>query len=318
MRNNNSIAVVIPCYKVENQIESVVSEIPHFVDKIILVNDCSPDNTQQVIVGISQKDSRVVILQHERNLGVGGAMLTGFKETICQNIDIVVKIDGDGQMDVTYIASLVDAVTLSGYNYAKGNRFFNRKQLQHMPIIRRIGNLGIGFLVKMASGYYNVSDPSNGFFCMRTDLLKNMELNRISNRFFFESSLIIELYYAGARIKEIFMPAIYADEKSNLSEWNIFFTFPPKLFKAYFRRIWLRYFIYDFNIASIYNMFGIPMFLFGLIFGIIKWIHYGSLNIPAPTGTIMISVIALVLGFQMMLAAVQYDIQAHNPFDIDK
>jgi len=114
------------------------------------------------------------------------------------------------------------------------------------------------------------------------------------------------------------MPAIYAEEKSNLSVWNTLFTFPPKLFASLLRRIWLRYFIYDFNIGSVYILFGFPLFLFGLIFGIIKWIHYSGIHIATPTGTIMIAVLSLVLGFQMILAAIQYDITAENPFTMAK
>jgi hypothetical protein len=149
-------------------------------------------------------------------------------------------------------------------------------------------------------------------------VLKKLDYNRIAKRFFFESSLLIELFYTGAKIKDVPMPAIYAEEKSNLSVWNTLFTFPPKLFKSFLRRIWLRYFVYDFNIGSLYIFFGIPLFFFGLIFGIVKWVHYANLHAATPTGTIMISVLSLVLGFQMILAAIQYDITAKNPFTIDK
>jgi len=176
----------------------------------------------------------------------------------------------------------------------------------------------MGFLIKMASGYWNIFDPTNGFFCIHASALKNIDFNRLSNRFFFESSLLIELYYAGATIKDVAMSAIYAEEKSNLSIWNTLFTFPPKLFKSFLRRIWLRYFIYDFNIGSLYILFGIPLFLFGALFGVLKWIHYDHLQMATPTGTIMIAVLSLVLGFQMILAAVQYDITAKNPFSIEK
>jgi len=244
-------------------------------------------------------------------------MITGFKEALKQNCDIVIKIDGDGQMDISYFGQMVSAIVNKHYDFVKGNRFFDRKMLQKMPAIRRIGNIGMSFLIRMTSGYWNVFDPANGFVCIRKETLQKIELDRLSKRFFFESSLLIELYYAGAKIKDIAMPAIYAQEKSNLSIWKTLFTFPPKLFKAFVRRIWLRYFIYDFNIASLYILCGVPLFFFGLIFGIIKWVHYASLDLPSPTGTIMIAVISLVLGFQMILSAIQYDIAEKNPFSQD-
>jgi len=311
---NHSIAVVIPCYKVEKQIQKVVKEIPDFVTSIILVNDASPDNTGEILENLATENSKIKALHHTKNQGVGGSMITGFKEAIEQNIEVVVKIDGDGQMDINYLDKLLNAIFIGKYNFAKGNRFFDQKMLRKMPAIRRIGNIGMGFLIKMASGYWNIFDPTNGFFCIHNSVLNKIDFNRLSKRFFFESSLMIELYYTGAKIKDIAMPAIYAEEKSNLSVLKTLFTFPPKLFKSFLRRIWLRYFVYDFNISSLYIFFGTPLFFFGIIFGIINWINYAKIQTATPTGTIMIAVISLVLGFQMILAAIQYDISAVNPF----
>jgi glycosyltransferase involved in cell wall biosynthesis len=311
---NHSIAVVIPCYKVETQIQQVVAEIPDYVGSIILINDASPDKTGKILDKLATENPKITVLHHAENQGVGGSMISGFQEAVKQNQEVVIKIDGDGQMDIAHFEEMLHAVFEKKYDFVKGNRFFDRKMLRKMPAIRRIGNIGMGFLIKMTSGYWNIFDPTNGFFCIHSSILKRIDFNRISKRFFFESSLLIELYYTGAKIKDIAMPAIYAEEKSNLSIWKTFFTFPPKLFKAFLRRIWLRYFIYDFNIGSLYIFFGVPLFLFGLIFGIVKWVHYAALHNATPTGTIMITVISLVLGFQMILAAIQYDISADNPF----
>ncbi len=314
---NHSIAVVIPCYKVENQIQKVVAKIPDYITSIILVDDASPDKTGEILTQLSNDNPKITVLHHSKNQGVGGAMISGFQEAIKQNQEVVIKIDGDGQMNTAYFDKMLKAIVKENYNFAKGNRFFDRKTLRKMPAIRRIGNLGMSFLIKMASGYWNVFDPTNGFFCIHASTLKRIDFERLSKRFFFESSLLIELYYTGAKIKDIAMPAIYAEEKSNLSVWKTFFTFPPKLFMSFLRRIWLRYFIYDFNIGSLYIFFGVPLFFFGMIFGIIKWVHYARLDVASPTGTIMVAVISLVLGFQMILAAIQYDISADNPFSIE-
>ena len=240
-------------------------------------------------------------------------MKTAFRKTLDTNVDVVVKVDGDGQMDTSYIASLVDA--LDENDFSKGNRLFDRQMLHAMPAIRRMGNMGIGFMVKMASGYWNISDPVNGFFAIRTTTLRRMDMERVADRFFFESSMLVEMHYTGARIREVTMPAIYADEKSNLSISKTLFSFPPRLVAAYLRRLYLSYFVYDFNICSVYNLVGLPLFLFGLIFGLCEWIHYASTSSPSPTGTIMIAVLTFILGFQMLLAAIQYDITASNPFD---
>ena len=316
MYEGRKIAVVIPCYKVEQHIRQVVDGVPDFVDCIVLVDDHSPDGTPQLLDRLAADDTRLVALHHDANRGVGGAMLTGFQRAADMGMDVLVKLDGDGQMDSRYIGPLVEALD-SKHDFAKGNRLFDRRSLRRMPAVRRVGNMGVGFLVKMASGYWNVSDPVNGFFALTTDLFRRIDMERIAPRFFFESSLLIEIYYAGARIREVTMPAIYANEKSNLSIGKTLFSFPPKLLAAWCRRVYLSYFVYDFNICSVYLLAGLPLFLFGLVFGLARWIHYATLGIPAPTGTIMVAVLSIVMGFQMLLASVQYDITAYNPFRRD-
>ena len=312
MYNDLKIAVAIPCYKVEQHLQQVVAGLPDFIDIILLVDDCSPDGTPALVDRLAD-GNRIVAIHHERNQGVGGAMKTAFRKAIELKTDIVVKLDGDGQMDASYIVPLVEA--LKDAEFAKGNRLFDRQMLRRMPTIRRIGNMGVGFMVKAASGYWNVSDPVNGFFAIRISTLTKMDLGRVADRYFFESSMLIEMHYTGARISEVPMPAIYADEQSNLSVGRTLYSFPPRLVATWLRRLRLSYFVYDFNICSLYLMVGLPSFLFGLVFGIANWIHYASMSCPSPTGTIMVAVLTFILGFQMLLAAAQYDISAPNPFD---
>ncbi len=315
MIEEKTIAVVIPCYNVEKQIKDVISSIPEYVDYIIAVNDCSPDGTQGVLENLQSVEPRLTVLRHDVNKGVGGAMITGFQTCVERNIDIVVKIDGDGQMDPAMMPKLINAVTDGKYDFAKGDRVRNRKMLEKMPAVRRFGNLSLTFLTRIASGYWKLSDPTNGYLCITLPTLQALDMQRLSSRFFFESSLIIELYYTGARIKDVQMPAIYGNEKSNLSIWKILLTFPPKLLKAYLRRLRMQYFVDDFNISSVYLLFGLPLLLFGVIFGIVKWVHYASIGLPAPTGTIIISLITITMGFQLLLSFTQNDMNGGNPFN---
>ena len=310
--------VVIPCYKVAAHIEQVLNTLPDGVDEIILVDDCSPDDTGEVLERLSQQDSRIVVVHNPKNLGVGGAMTAGFREALRRGCDIVVKLDGDGQMDSSRIVEMVQALESGDYDFAKGNRFYDKFALRKMPLIRKIGNFGMSFLVKVSSGYWQISDPTNGFIAINRETLQRLDMSWIAPRFFFESSLICELYYTGARIKEISMPAIYGEEKSNLSVIKSLLTFPPKLFVRWWRRIWLSYYVYDFNIGSLYFAAGTLSFLFGLIFGIIRWVQFAAANTPAPLGTIMIAVLTFICGFQLLLAAFQYDLTAQNPFQKNK
>ncbi len=303
------IFVVIPCFNVAHSVRNVVTNLPDFIKTIILVNDFSKDSTFDVLESIRKNNTKVIVINHPENKGVGGAMKTGFERAVELGAEIVVKIDGDGQMNPENIEALITPLIEGKAQYTKGNRFFDFIALRKMPVARRIGNLGLSFLIKGASGYWNIFDPTNGFIAIHTNTLKKIALNRIDDRFFFESSMLIELYYTNALVKDIPMEAIYNNEKSNLSLSHSFITFPSKLFFAFIRRIILKYFLYDFNVGSVYLIFGCILFFTGIVFGISDFYKYTSLKMAAPTGTVVIPTLLIILGFQLLLSALNYDIQ---------
>jgi dolichol-phosphate mannosyltransferase len=302
------ISVVIPCYNVANHIERVICKIPDDISYIIAVNDCSVDETEGILSRIQQYNRRVVYVKHDVNQGVGGAMISGFQRAMELNSDITIKMDGDGQMDHSNIQRLIKPIREGVADFSKGNRFRDFKALKNMPAFRRFGNLGLSFLIKAASGYWNVFDPTNGFIAIHKETLSALNFNKIHRRYFFESSLLIELYYANAVIVEVPMKAQYAGERSYLSISKTLFEFPPKLLYAFLRRIVLKYYLFDFNIASLYMLFGFPVFLFGAVYGIANYIKYASHNTPAPTGTVVIPTLLIILGFQLLLSAANYDV----------
>ncbi|WP_203257327.1 glycosyltransferase family 2 protein [Hyunsoonleella ulvae] len=305
MQKRNKIAVVIPYYKASKHIIDVVSKLPDVVDEVYIVDDCSPEELPKVEL---KKYDKVKVLKTHTNLGVGGATKVGFQYAIQNEVDIVVKLDADDQMDASYIPALITSLTTNKTYYAKGNRFRDFKALKQMPFFRKLGNLILSFLTKAATGYWNNFDPTNGFFAIRTDMLKLLNFENISNRYYFETSLIAELYFQNAEIKDVSMPAIYGNEKSNMALWKMPSVFLPKLFKTFIKRILKTYYIYDFNISSIYILLGLPLFLFGVIYGIYVWWFYNHQSIFAPTGTIMLVTLTIILGFQMLLQAIHYDI----------
>lgn len=304
------IAVVIPCYRVEHEISTVLASLPRYIKRIIVVDDASPDGTAEIVAGLAKKDRRIILIRHMTNQGVGGAMRTGFQKALELGSQIVVKIDGDGQMDLTYLPDLLHPLIDGQADYAKGNRFRDFQSLQKMPLIRRVGNMGLGFLAKAATGYWNLFDPTNGFVAIRAGVLAQLPLNRIDRTFFFETSMLANLYLLGAVIRDVPMPARYQGEKSNLSVRRVLFEFPFKLFQTYFRRLILKNLIYDFSMASIYLGAGVPLLLFGLIFGSVKWIDYARRNVPAPTGTVMLPTLCVLLAIQFIIAAVEIDLRS--------
>ncbi len=303
-----NISVIIPCYNVSKHIEEVIKQLPAEVSWIIAVNDCAKDDTENKLILLAKENKKLIVINHDVNEGVGGAMLTGFKKSLELNCDIVIKIDGDNQMDSSLIPELIKPIIENKADYVKGNRFRDFKALRQMPIIRRIGNLGLSFLIKAASGYWNIFDPNNGFVAISRETLKAIDMNKIHKRYFFESSMLIELYHVDAVISEIPMKARYGNEVSHLSLTRTLLGFPPKLFKGFIRRIILKYFLFDFNIASVYLMFGIPIFLAGVLYGGINFFRYAVSHLPAPTGTVVIPSLLIILGFQLLLSAINYDI----------
>ncbi|WP_452224263.1 glycosyltransferase family 2 protein [Lacinutrix chionoecetis] len=305
MLNQNKIAVVIPYYNASKHIVSVLRKLPEMVTKVYIVDDCSPETLPDEALTAFKE---IEYIKHSKNLGVGGATKTGFVKAIEDAMDIVVKVDADDQMDTSYIKYLIMPLMNGKASYAKGNRFRDFNALKKMPFIRKIGNLGLSFLTKAATGYWNNFDPTNGFFAIKTETLKLLDFSEISNRYYFETSLISQLYFQDAIIKDVAMPAIYGEEKSSMKVWKMPFVFLPKLLKTYINRIFKSYFVYDFNISSIYILLGTPLFLFGLIYGIYNWWFYSTQNEFAPTGTIMLVTLTIIIGFQLLLQAVHYDI----------
>ena len=304
------IATVIPVYRVERDIESVLQNLPAYIKHIIVVDDASPDSSTNLIADSAKKDKRITLIRHSQNQGVGGAMVTGFRKALELGAQIVIKLDGDGQMDPAHIPALITPLIQGKADYVKGNRFRDFQSLQQMPLVRRLGNLGLSFLTKAATGYWNIFDPTNGFFAIRAEILAQLPLNKIDHRYYFETSMLANLYLLGAMVMDVPIPARYGNETSHLSIRRTLFEFPLKLLVTFLRRIVLRYYIYDFSMMSLYLMIGVPLLLFGGIFGSVKWVEYASKNIPAPTGTVMLPTLCVILGIQLLLSAIEIDMNS--------
>jgi glycosyltransferase involved in cell wall biosynthesis len=302
------ICVVIPLYKARDHIANVLSGIPEFVRTIVVVDDCSPDDSYECARAAG--DLRVYFIRHQYNQGVGGAMISGFQKALELGAQIIVKMDGDGQMDTSYLLALIYPLILGNADYAKGNRFNNFQKLNQMSVIYRLGNIGFSFLAKVATGYWGCFDPTNGYFAIRAEVLAELPLERIDRTYFFEISMLSHLYLMDAYICNVPIPANYQGEISNLSIRQVLLEFPIKLLKTFFRRIVLKYYLYDFSMVSIYLLIGLPLLFFGLTFGAYKWIQYFERGIPAPTGTVVLPTISVIVGIQILLSAVENDLRS--------
>jgi dolichol-phosphate mannosyltransferase len=303
------IAVVVPAFRTERHIREVLATVPGFVSLVVVVDDRSPDRTADIVTAMQARDPRIVLHRHDHNQGVGGAVLSGYRIAAERGADIIVKMDGDGQMDPSQLGRLVDPVARGRADYAKGNRFLHARQLVAMPFVRRVGNLGLSFFTKLASGYWGVFDPTNGYTAIHVRALAAIDTERLARRYFFETSMLIELGVAGAVVKDVPMPARYGDEVSSLSIRRVLREFPPRLVRGCLRRIWMQHFLRDFTALAMLTSVGLVLAACGAAWGAVWWIVSWRTGVTASTGTVMLAVLPLMLGVQCLLHALLLDLQ---------
>jgi glycosyltransferase involved in cell wall biosynthesis len=239
MYKDKRVAVVIPAYNVENHVLQVVRSIQDFVDHIIVVDDASQDRTYDRCKDFD--DKRLIVLRNPKNLGVGGATITGFKMAMKLEADVVIKMDGDGQMDAVHLKKLIEPLVAEGYSYTKGNRFLHSQAMETMPKLRLLGNFAMTFMTKLTSGYWHIFDPQNGYIAIRKSALDNLEFDKISKRYFFENDMLINLNIHNYRVKDIPIPANYGNQPSFLKIHRVLLSFPLYLFKRFWYRIYQKY-----------------------------------------------------------------------------
>lgn len=308
------LCVVIPAYRVAGHIEAVINGIPEWIWKIVVVDDKSPDDLADRVTAL--RNPRVELVRHEVNKGVGGATLTGFDRAVELGATVLIKMDGDGQMDPAFLPELLEPIVNGEADFVKGNRFGRLESISRMPFHRRMGNLFWSFLTKVGSGYWNVFDPNNGYLAVDADVYRRLDKKYLHPRYFFETSLLVELNITRAVAEEVPMPAIYAGEPSSLSVFKVITTFPGLLLSRYFRRIWLQYFVLNFSVGTIFMTLGSIMSLFGIIWGAVWWRTSIVTGVPATAGTVMVASLPLILGFQMLIQALTLDVQSVPTFPV--
>ncbi len=301
------IAAVVPAFKVEHHVVDVVRRTLPFVAAVFVVDDACPNGSGDLVQQASLS-GRIVVLRHSENRGVGGAIKTGYAAALKEGFDIVVKVDGDGQMAPELIPALVRSIVLGEADYVKGNRFFDPDDLAQMPLVRLIGNACLSLVSKASSGYWDIMDPTNGYTAIHRTALETLPLEKIADRYFFESDMLFRLNVSNAVVQDMPMRALYADEISNLNIRRVLMQFPKLYMKNFFKRIFYNYLIRDFNAGSIQALMGTILFLFGTIYGTLNWISHGMRSETTPLGTIMVAALPIILGMQLLVAALAIDV----------
>lgn len=301
------VAAVVPAYKEEKMIGQVIETMPDYVDHVVIVDDCSPDGTSEAVRAVH--DPRVTLIRHETNQGVGGAIITAHRAAMELGADVNVVMAGDAQMDPDYLPSLLDKVTAEGYGFAKANRFYSPESFDGMPGYRIFGNIALSFLTKLASGYWNLFDPQNGYTAIRTDVLKRVPLDRVAKRYSFENDLLIHLNILQVPAVDVPIPAVYGDEVSSIKLRKVVPELVNRLTVGFWSRIWYRYVLWSFSPIALLLFMGLAFFGFGIAVSI--WMIFQiAASVVATAATVMLAALPLMIGTQMLISALQLDIQA--------
>jgi glycosyltransferase involved in cell wall biosynthesis len=295
----------------------VLERVPDLVSDVFCVDDACPDGSAELIEQQCD-DPRVTVLRHRKNKGVGGAMITGYKAALEAGADIIVKIDGDGQMDPQNVQQLIRPIVDNEADYVKGNRFFLLENLDGMPAMRLIGNSILSFMSKLSTGYWRIFDPTNGFTAIHARTLALLPLGKIHRRYFFESDMLFRLAILRAVVRDMPQKAIYADENSSMKLPRIVPLFIWLHSRNFIKRIFYSYFLRDFHLASIEWVLGPMLFMFGVIYGSVSWYESSASHINTPAGTVMLSGLPVIIGLQLILSAIGFDVDNQPDTPIQK
>ncbi|ALJ19394.1 glycosyltransferase family 2 protein [Microbacterium sp. No. 7] len=314
------IAAVVPAYKEEKMIARVIETMPDFVDHIVVVDDCSPDDTSGAATAVG--DPRLTLIRHEVNQGVGGAIITAHRAAMELGSDVNVVMAGDAQMDPDHLPALLDQVTDEGFGFAKANRFYGPESFRGMPRYRVFGNIVLSFMTKLASGYWNLFDPQNGYTAVRTEVLRRVPLDRVAKRYSFENDLLIHLNILQVPATDVPIPAVYGDEVSSIRLRKVIPELLNRLTVGFWSRIWYRYVLWSFSPIALLLFLGIILFVFGL--GVSIWMVFQiASSVVATAATVMLAALPLMIGTQLLISSLQLDIQAtpshptYRPFPRD-
>lgn len=303
----SSVAVVIPCHRVRRHILGVVKTIPDWVSSIYVVDDLCPEQTGS-FVREQQSDPRVKIIFNEMNLGVGGAVMAGYAQAIRDGCQVLVKMDGDGQMDPEMLGVLIAPILKGEADYTKGNRFFDLGHIRRMPLARIIGNAALSFASKVSTGYWDIFDPTNGYTAVHARVAARLPLDRISRGYFFETDILFRLNTLRARVIDVPMDARYGDEISGLRVTKILGSFVSGHVTNTCKRIFYNYFLRDLSLASVELVAGTLLMLGGLATGISLWSASAAAGATTSAGGVMLAALPMLVGLQFLLGFIGYDI----------
>jgi glycosyltransferase involved in cell wall biosynthesis len=307
MYSNKKICVVVPAHNEETQIGKVILTMPEFVDYIVIVDDESKDGTVKIVEEYSSKSPKIILLKHEKNKGVGGAIATGYKWARDNNVDIAVVMAGDAQMDPDDLPALLDPVVNDEVDFSKGNRLITGEAFKKIPKIRYFGNSILSFLTKIASGYWHIADSQSGYTAINKKALQMLNWDSMYKRYGQPNDLLVRLNIYNFRVRDVEVKPVYnVGEKSGIRIWKVIFTISWLLFKLFCWRLVAKYVIRDFHPLVLFYALGFVLIILSLIFGV-RLFYYFFIFDRLPAMNTIAFIFTSVTGLQTIFFAMWFD-----------
>lgn len=309
MIQDQRIAVVVPCYNEATQIQRVLDTMPAEVDRVYVIDDASQDKTVQIVQEYLPKDSRVHLIVHEKNLGVGGSIATGYKQALTEGMDIAVVMAGDGQMDPVDFPAIVEPVLNGGYDYAKGNRLFNGEAWEMIPRVRYLGNAMLSLLTKIASGYWHIADSQSGYTAICRRALEAINWDQMYKRYGQPNDLLVRLNIAEMRVTDVPIRPVYGiGERSGIRPLRMIPKLSWLITRLFFYRLLHKYVIQDFHPLLFFYALAFLLLPPGLLFGL----YLIGLRLfigPIAETSALFAAFLTIMGLQFLLFAMLFDLE---------
>jgi len=306
MYKGHKIAAVVPAYNEELLLPETIRGMPEYIDKIIIIDDCSRDNTYELILKMSESDSRLILIKHEVNQGLGQSLIDGYVCSLGLDIDITVVMAGDNQMNPDDLPSLLDKIIIDNYDYVKGNRLLH-KNIKTMPTHRYFGNAILTILTKFATGYYFSMDPQCGYTAIKNKVLSKIPITSMIKGYGYNADILCMLNIQGFSVADVEVEPIYDREKSKIKLWKYIPTTSCLLIKLFFKRIWQRYVILDFHPLVLFYFFVFFNSIFILIPGTARFFYLYFYKNEFPSTTFIILSTTFLITIQLLLFAIWLD-----------
>jgi glycosyltransferase involved in cell wall biosynthesis len=311
MYRDKKIAIVVPAYNEEMLIKDTITSVPDYIDKIYAVNDCSIDRTAEIIEALAKDDQRIECISHEKNKGVGAAIITGYRQALEDQIDVTAVMAGDNQMDPAFLKSFLDPIIDGKADYTKGNRLLSPEFRKGMSRWRFFGNSMLTFLTKVSSGYWQMVDPQNGYTAISRQALEKIDLDSVYPRYGYCNNMLCKLNIQGLKVLDVRHPARYGNEKSKIKYGNYIVKVSNLLLSDFLWRLKVKYTVLSFHPLVFFYLFGIVLSVLGLLGGLYSLYYKFILSGPIFEKGIL-ALLTFIMGVQFLLFAMVFDMQHEN------